>query len=108
MLGPPDPALWDEVINHCLNLHKVVMQLQGRAMGLMELQERALWLNLNILLTKEKKDPQDTLLSAQGLCEEKKRKDEALTLCLLRRVPPVMPPLHRQTFASASSHFQDS
>ncbi len=34
-------------------------------------------------------------------CEEKKRDDEALKLCLPRRVPSVAPPAHRQSFTQA-------
>lgn len=55
----PDPALWEEVCiitDHCLHLHKVAVQTQGRTMGLMVLQERACWLNLIILSSKEKED----------------------------------------------------
>lgn len=53
---------------NCLHLHKV--EIQRRAMGLIVVQERARWLNLTTLSTKEKVDLLDTLISAQGLFVE--------------------------------------
>lgn len=87
MTASPDLVLWEEVCiitGHCLHLHKVAIQLQGRAMWLMVLQERARWLNLTTLMTKEREDLIDTPISAQGLfgeavtlmqkrCEERKK-----------------------------------
>lgn len=115
MTASPDPVLWEEmcvITDHCLHLHKVAIQSQGRAMGLMVLQERARWLNLTTLSAKEKEDLLDTPISPKGLfgaavtsmqkrCEERKREDEALKLCLPRRAPTATLPAHRQTFAQA-------
>lgn len=49
MTASSDLALWEEVC-----IITVAIQLQGRPMGLMVLQERAHWLNLTILSIKEK------------------------------------------------------
>lgn len=122
MTAAPDAALWEEVCvitDHCLHLHKVAIQAMGRSMGLMVLQERARWLNLTTLATKEKEDLLDTPISAQGLFgeavtsmqkrwEEKKRDDEALKLCLPRRTfaaASATPAPQRQTFAQAAARF---
>ncbi|MEQ2194035.1 hypothetical protein XENOCAPTIV_021463 [Xenoophorus captivus] len=68
MTASPDAALWEEVCiitDHCLHLHE--MAIHGRTMGLMVLQERARWLNLTLLSTKEKEDFLDTPITPQGL-----------------------------------------
>ncbi|KAF7644338.1 hypothetical protein LDENG_00223760 [Lucifuga dentata] len=115
--GVPDPAQWEEVCiitDHCLHLHKVAIQALGRAMGLMVMQERARWLNLTTLLAKEKEDLLDTPITPQGLfgvavlsmqkrCEEKKRDDEALKLCLPRKPQSAAPTAQCQTFAQADT-----
>ncbi|XP_049432685.1 uncharacterized protein LOC125889068 [Epinephelus fuscoguttatus] len=115
MTASPDPMLWEEmcvITDHCLHLHKVAIQSQGRAMGLMVLQERARWLIFTTLSAKEKEDLLDTPISPKGLfgaavtsmqkrCEERKREDKALKLCLRRRAPTATLPAHRQTFAQA-------
>jgi len=101
MTSTPDARLWKEMCNitdHWLHLHKVVICALGRTMGLMVLQERAWWLNLITLSTKEKEDLLHTPINPKGLfgaavttmqkkCEEKKWDDKALKLCLPRRQP---------------------
>lgn len=118
MTAKPDSSLWEEICvitDHVLRLHKVAIQATGRAMGLMVLQERARWLGLTNLTTKEKEELLDTPIVPQGLfgsavasmqkrCEEKKRDDEALKLCLPRKVSPVIPGTSRQPYARAVSH----
>lgn len=110
--GVPDPALWEEaciITDHCLHLHKVAIQ---QAMGLMVSKERAWWLNLTSLLTKEKEDLLDTPIMPQGLfgaavlsmqkrCEEKK--DDEMRLCLLKRAQSTTAAAQRQTFAQADT-----
>uniref|UniRef100_A0A087X675 Uncharacterized protein n=1 Tax=Poecilia formosa TaxID=48698 RepID=A0A087X675_POEFO len=125
MTALPDAALWEEVCiitDHCLQLHKVAIQALGRTMGLMVLQERARWLNLTTLSTKEKEDLLDTAITPEGLFgaavtsmqkrwEEKKRDDEALKLCLPRRTfatGTTAPSTQRQTFAQAAAHFPNA
>lgn len=81
----------------------------------MVLQERARWLGLTNLTSKEKEELLDTSVVPQGLfgsavitmpkrCEEKKRDDEGLKLCLPRRAPPAAPIVTRRSFAQAVSH----
>ncbi|XP_005928029.3 uncharacterized protein LOC102307223 [Haplochromis burtoni] len=117
MTTKPDTTVWKEICvitDHVLRLHKVAIQATGRAMGLMVLQERARWLGLTNLTTKEKEELLDTPVVPQGLfgaavtsmqkrCEEKKRDDEALKLCLLRRAQHATPAAPRQSFAQAAS-----
>lgn len=117
MTANTDTTVWEEicvVTDHVLRLHKVAIQATGRAMGLMVLQERARWLGLTNLTTKEKEELLDTPVILQGLfgaavtsmqkrCEEKKRDDEALKLCLPRRAQHATPAAPRQSFAQAVS-----
>lgn len=70
MTAVSDAALWDEVciiVDHCLQLHNVAIQAMGRIMGLMVLQERAKWLNLTTLSTKEKESLLKTPITSRGL-----------------------------------------
>ncbi|KAK5921037.1 hypothetical protein CgunFtcFv8_024776 [Champsocephalus gunnari] len=77
----------------------------------MVVQERARWLNLTNLPDREKEDVLDmpivpegifgsALASMQRKCESKKKEDEALHLCLPRRVHPRL--LQRRPFAHAA------
>ena len=118
MTVKPDSALWEEICvitDHVLRLHKVAIQASGRSMGLMVLQERARWLGLTNLTTKEKEELLDTPIVPQGLfsaavtsmqkrCEEKKRDDEALKLCLPRRAQAAVQTAPRQSYAQVVSH----
>lgn len=59
MTAKPDTTLWEDICvitDHVLRLHKVAIQATGRAMGLKVLQERARWLRLTNLMTKEKEE----------------------------------------------------
>ena len=117
MTVKPDNALWEEicvVTDHVLRLHKIAVQATGRAMGLMVLQERTRWLGLTNLTTKEKEELLDTPIVPQGLfgaavtsmqkrCEEKKRDDEALKLCLPRKTQPAVPKAPQQSYAQTVS-----
>ena len=70
MTAKPDAKLWEEicvVTDNCLHLLKVVFQATGRAMGLIVFQEKAGWLNLYNLATRDKEDLLDTLVVPQGL-----------------------------------------
>lgn len=98
----PSTEMWDElcvVTDLCLRLHRCAVQACGRAMGVMVTQERARWLSLSSLSHREKTELLDVPVDPKGLfgsavatmqkrCEEKKREDEALQLCLPRKVPP--------------------
>lgn len=67
MAVSPEPAAWEDICNvtdHCLQLHKAAVQSLVRAMGLMVLQERAWWLNLTTLSTKEKEDLLETPITS--------------------------------------------
>ena len=67
MTAKPVSKLWEEicvVTDHCLHLHTVAVQATGRAMGLMVLQERARWLNLTNLATRDK----DCITDGPDLC----------------------------------------
>ena len=112
----PDNEHWDEVgliADHVLRLHKVAIQASGRAMSLLVLQERARWLSLTNLPTKEKERLLDTPIVPEGLfgaavasmqkrCEEKKKDDEALKLCLPRKVQPPAAAAPRRSFVQAA------
>ncbi|KAK5919051.1 hypothetical protein CgunFtcFv8_022979 [Champsocephalus gunnari] len=77
----------------------------------MVVQESVRWLNLTNLPDREKEDVLDmpivpegifgsALASMQRRCESKKKEDEALHLCLPRRVQPL--PSQQQSFAAAA------
>ncbi|KAK5918339.1 hypothetical protein CgunFtcFv8_003112 [Champsocephalus gunnari] len=98
------------VTDICLRVQRCAVQATGKAMGIMVVQERARWLNLTNLPDREKEDVLDmpivpegifgsALASMQRRCESKKKEDEALHLCLPRRVQPL--PLQKQSFAAA-------
>ncbi|CAK6969757.1 uncharacterized protein LOC113026495 [Scomber scombrus] len=121
MTAKPDTTLWEEICgitDHVLRLHKVAIQATGRAMGLMVLQERARWLGLTNLSTKEKEELFDTpvvphgvfgvaVTSMQKRFEEKKRDDEALKLCLPRRAQFATSTAQRQPSYAPGPRFQD-
>lgn len=92
-----------------------MVQATDRAVGLMILLETARWLNLTKLANREKEDLLDMPVVLQGLfgsavasmqkrCEDKKKEDEALKLCLPRKIQPSTTGLPRQTFAQAVAH----
>jgi len=109
MTAKRDTTLLEEIcviMDHVLRLHNVAMQATGRAMGLTVLQERAGWLGLTNLTTKEKAEFLDGPIIPQGLFgtavtsmqkrfEENKGDDEVLQLCLPRRVQTVAPAVQR-------------
>ncbi|KAK5933669.1 hypothetical protein CgunFtcFv8_014131 [Champsocephalus gunnari] len=111
--GNPGAATLDEmaaVTDICLRVQRCAVQATGKAMGIMVVQERARWLNLTNLPDREKEDVLDmpivpegifgsALASMQRRCESKKKEDEALHLCLPRRVQPL--PSQQQSFAAA-------
>ncbi|KAK5890188.1 hypothetical protein CesoFtcFv8_013737 [Champsocephalus esox] len=101
------------VTDICLRVQRCAVQATGKAMGIMVVQERARWLNLTNLPDREKEDVLDmpivpegifgsALASMQRRCESKKKEDEALHLCLPRRVQPL--PSQQQSFAQAASN----
>ncbi|KAK5915482.1 hypothetical protein CesoFtcFv8_001068 [Champsocephalus esox] len=108
------PATLDEiaaVTDICLRVQRCAVQATGKVMGIMVVQERARWLNLTNLPDREKEDVLDmpivpegifgsALASMQRRCESKKKEDEALHLCLPRRVQPLPP--QQRPFAQAA------
>ncbi|KAK5915876.1 hypothetical protein CesoFtcFv8_001428 [Champsocephalus esox] len=110
----PGPATLDEiavVTDICLRVQRCAVQATGKVMGIMVVQERARWLNLTNLPDQEKEDVLDmpivpegifgsTLASIQRKCESKKKEDEALHLCLPRRVQPL--PSQQRPFNQAA------
>ncbi|KAK5904815.1 hypothetical protein CesoFtcFv8_006341 [Champsocephalus esox] len=108
------PATLDEiaaVTDICLRVQRCAVQATGKVMGIMVVQERARWLNLTNLPDREKEDVLDmpivpegifgsALASMQRRCESKKKEDEALHLCLPRRVQPLLP--QQRPFAQAA------
>lgn len=101
MSNVPNPAVWDDITtvsDICLRVQRCAVQAMGKCMAMLVLQERARWLNLTNLSDKEREDILDmpvvpegifgsALASMQQRCEAKKREDEALQLCLPRKVP---------------------
>lgn len=101
MSDVPNPAIWDDITtvsDICLRVQRCAVQAVGKCMAMLVLQERARWLNLTNLSDKEREDILDmpvvpegifgsALASMQQRCEAKKRDDEALQLCLPRKVP---------------------
>ena len=86
----------------CSPLECVFFHSPGKAMALMVAQARARWLNLSSLSQKKKTQLLNVPMDLKGLfgpatlqecCKKKRRQDEALQLCLPRKVPP-HPPLH--------------
>ncbi|KAK5921013.1 hypothetical protein CgunFtcFv8_024753 [Champsocephalus gunnari] len=114
MSSNPGPAVLDElaaVTDICLCVQRCTVQATGKTTGIMVVQERARWFNLTNLPDWEKEDVLDmpivpegisgsALASMQRRCESKKKEDEALHLCLPRRVQPL--PSQRQSFAQAA------
>ncbi|KAK5909543.1 hypothetical protein CesoFtcFv8_003464 [Champsocephalus esox] len=114
--GSPGAATLDEmaaVTDICLRVQRCAVQATGKVMGIMVVQERARWLNLTNLPDREKEDVLDmpivpegifgsALASMQRRCETKKKEDEALHLCLPRRVQPL--PSQQQSFTQAVSN----
>ena len=117
MANKPEPAVWDEITvitDICLRVQRCAVQATGKSLGMMVVQERARLLNLTNLPDREKEDILDmpivpegifgtALASMQQRCEAKKREDEALQLCLPRKVQPPPRTAPRQTFAQAAS-----
>lgn len=84
------------------------VQASGKALGSMVLQECARWLNLTNLSDRERDDILDMQIVPEGIfgsaftlmqqrCEARKKEDEALQFCLLRKAAPPQPP-RRKTF----------
>ncbi|KAK5912693.1 hypothetical protein CesoFtcFv8_002539 [Champsocephalus esox] len=108
------PATLDEiatVTDNCLRVQRCAIQATSKVMGIIVVQERARWLNLTNLPDREKEDVLDmpivpegifgsALASMQRRCESKKKEDEALHLCLPRRVQPLPP--QQRPFAQAA------
>ena len=113
----PDPAVWEEITvitDICLRVQRCAVQATGKSLGMMVLQERARWLNLTNLSDREKEEILDmpiipdgifgsALASMQHRCEAKKKEDEALQLCLPRKVEPSPVPGPGRTFAVAAT-----
>ncbi|KAI7808150.1 hypothetical protein IRJ41_018123 [Triplophysa rosa] len=114
----PGQAQWDEicvVMDLSLRLQRCAVQAAGKAMATMVIQEWGRWLNLANLSNREKETIVDAPVVSEGVfgsaltqmqkrCEEKKRDDEALQLCLPRK-PQSSPPLPpRLTYAQATGH----
>ncbi|KAK5935061.1 hypothetical protein CgunFtcFv8_020456 [Champsocephalus gunnari] len=101
--GNPGAATLDEmaaVTDICLRVQRCAVQATGKVMGIMVVQERARWLNLTNLPDREKEDVLDMPIVPEGIfgsalasmerrCKTKKKEDEALHLCLPRRVQPL-------------------
>ncbi|KAK5882549.1 hypothetical protein CesoFtcFv8_021122 [Champsocephalus esox] len=114
--GNPGVATLDEmaaVTDICLGVQRCAVQATDKVMGIMVVQERARWLNLTTLPDREKEDVLDmpivpegifgsALASMQRRCETKKREDEALHLCVPRRVQPLLS--QQQSSAQAASN----
>ncbi|KAK7139774.1 hypothetical protein R3I94_012421 [Phoxinus phoxinus] len=113
----PGQAHWEEisvVTDLSLRLQRCAVQAAGKAMATMVIQERGRWLNLANLSDREKEAILDAPVVAEGIfgsaltlmqrrCEEKKRDDEALQLCMPRKTQTAPPPPPRQTFAQAAA-----
>ncbi|KAK7146517.1 hypothetical protein R3I93_014078 [Phoxinus phoxinus] len=108
----PGQAHWEEicVISLCV-FRDARFKPPGKAMATMVIQERERWLNLANLSDREKEAMLDAPVVAEGIfgsaltrmqrrCEEKKRDDEALQLCMPRKTQTAPP---RQTFAQAAA-----
>ncbi|KAK5933730.1 hypothetical protein CgunFtcFv8_014189 [Champsocephalus gunnari] len=117
MSSRPEPAVWDEIAaitDICLRVQRCAVQAMGKALGMMVVQERARWLNLADLPDREKEDVLDMPIVPEGIfgsalasmqlrCESKRKGDEALQLCLPRRVQPPPSMVPRQAFTHAVS-----
>lgn len=115
MTTNPGQGHWDEICvitDLSLRLQRCAVQAAGRAMATLVVQERARWLNLANLSDREKAAIMDAPIVPDGIfgsalahmqkrCEEKKRDDEALQLCLPRKPQPNPAAFPRQTFAQA-------
>lgn len=113
----PSQTQWEEicvVTDLSLRLQRCAVQAAGKAMATMVIQERGRWLNLANLSDREKEAILDAPVVAEGIfgsaltrmqkrCEEKKRDDEALQLCMPRKTQTAPPPPPRQTFAQATA-----
>ena len=117
MTANPGPTKWDEICvitDLSLRLQRCAVQAAGRAMATMVVQERARWLNLANLSDREKEAIMDAPIVSDGVfgtalahmqkrCEEKKRDDEALQLCLPRKPQPGPSAFPHQTFPQAAA-----
>ncbi len=113
----PGQTHWEEicvVTDLSLRLQRCAVQAAGKAMATMVIQERGRWLNLANLSDREKEATLDTPVVSEGIfgsaltlmqkrCEEKKRDDEALQLCMPRKAQTAPPPPPRQTFAQVTA-----
>lgn len=113
----PSQTQWDEicvVTDLSLRLQRCAVQAAGKAMATMVIQERGRWLNLANLSDREKEAILDAPVVSEGIfgsaltrmqkrCEEKKRDDEALQLCLPRKTQSTPPPPPRPTYAQTAA-----
>lgn len=116
MTANPGQVQWDEiciVTDLSLRLQRCAIQAAGKAMATMVVQERGRWLNLANLSEGEKETILDAPVVPAGIfgsaltlmqkrCEEKKRDDEALQLCLPRKPQPGPPAHSRPPVAQAT------
>ncbi len=116
-LTMPGQTHWEEicvVTDLSLRLQRCAVQAAGKAMATMVIQERGRWLNLANLSDREKEAILDAPVVAEGIfgsaltlmqkrCEEKKRDDEALQLCMPRKEHTAPHPPPRQTFAQVTA-----
>ncbi|ROL55242.1 hypothetical protein DPX16_5752 [Anabarilius grahami] len=115
----PGQTHWEEicvVTDLSLRLQRCTVQAEGKAMATatMVIQERGRWLNLANLSDGEKEAILDAPVVAEGIfgsaltlmqkrCEENKRDDEALQLCMPRKTQAAPPPPPRQTFTQVTA-----
>ncbi len=114
----PGQTHWEEicvVTDLSLRLQRCVVQAAGEAMATMVIQERGRWLNLANTSDREKEAILNAPVVAEGIfgsaltlmqkrCEDKKRDDEALQLCMPRKAHTAPPPPPRQTFAQVTAY----
>ncbi len=108
---------WDEicvVTDLSMRLQWCSVQAAGKAMATMVIQEKGRWLNYANLSDREKEAILDVPVVAEGIygsaltlmqkrCEEKKRDDEALQLCMPRKAHTAPHPPPRQTFTQVTA-----
>ncbi len=114
----PGQTHWEEICvitDLFLRLQRCTVQAAGKAMATMVIQERGRWLNLANLSDREKEAILDAPVVAEGIfvsaltlmqkrCEEKKRDDEDLQVCMPRKAHTAPHPPPRQTFAQVTAH----
>ncbi len=103
MAAVPETSVWDEIttiVDISLRVQRCVVQIVGKCIFMLVLQERVRWLNLKNLSNKEKEDILDipvipesifgfALASMRKRCEAKKKEDDALQLCFPRKEQPM-------------------